>query len=114
MGGALPNLGTDKYSGKALASSVDWTTQGAVTPIKNQGQCGSCWSFSTSGALEGANFSKTGTLTPLSEQQFMDCSKDLGNLSCSGGYINKAYDYAVAHGVMSESDYPYQALDRNV
>jgi len=111
---AISNTKTVKLSTSNLPENVDWEQTGAVTPIKNQGQCGSCWSFSTSGALEGANFSKTGSLTPLSEQQFMDCSKDLGNLSCSGGYINKAYDYAVAHGVMSEQDYPYQALDRNV
>ena len=94
--------------------SVNWVTSGAVTPIQNQGQCGSCWSFSTSGALEGINYQKTGSLVKLSEQQFMDCTKDMGNLSCQGGYINKAYDYAVASGVMSETDYPYYAMDRNV
>lgn len=110
----ISNTKTVKLPTDNLPQNVDWESYGGVTPIKDQGQCGSCWSFSTSGALEGAHFASTGSLTPLSEQQFMDCSKDLGNMSCSGGYINKAYDYAVANGVMSESDYPYYALDRNV
>jgi C1A family cysteine protease len=93
-------------------ASVDWQSAGAVTPIKNQGQCGSCWSFSVSGAMEGLNQIKNGSLKSFSEQQQMDCSKDLGNLSCQGGYMDKAYDYLQSKGIMSEESYPYQAIDR--
>merc|ERR1712118_600201 len=60
--GGLPHLGTDSYSGAPLPSSIDWTAKGAVTPPKNQGQCGSCWSFSSTGALEGAWQVTTGKL----------------------------------------------------
>jgi len=90
-----------------LADSLNWVTKGAVTPVKNQGQCGSCWSFSTTGALEGAHFQATGKLISLSEQQFVDC--DHVDQGCNGGLMDNAFKYAESNKIMLEADYPYLA-----
>jgi len=95
-------------------ASVDWTTKGAVTPIKNQGQCGSCWAFSATGAIEGSWFIAKNQLVSLSEQDLMDCSKSEGNNSCEGGLMDYAFEYVIkAKGICSESEVPYKAVDQS-
>ncbi|XP_038614484.1 digestive cysteine proteinase 2-like isoform X5 [Tachyglossus aculeatus] len=88
----------------ALPESLDWRLYGAVTPVKDQAVCGSCWSFATTGTLEGALFLKTGELVPLSQQMLIDCSWDVGNFGCDGGLEWQAYDWIQGHGGLASAD----------
>jgi cathepsin L len=92
--------------------SINWVTKGAVTPVKDQGQCGSCWAFSATGAIEGAYFVSKGKLNSVAEQQLVDCSGSTGNQGCNGGLMDYAFQWVMNNkGIAAESAYPYTARD---
>lgn len=96
-----------------LPSSVDWRQKGAVTSVKDQGQCGSCWTFSSTGALEGSWAINKGQLLDLAEQQLVDCAQGIkyGSHGCNGGQMEGAFKYVIENGQCVESSYPYMAKD---
>ena len=106
---------TDGSHARTMASKtvgdVDWVAQGKVTPVKNQGQCGSCWAFSAVASLE-STLLLAGQNANLSEQQLVDCSRAYGNMGCNGGWMDSAFSYIKDHGISSSDDYPYVARDQ--
>jgi cathepsin L len=116
MTGHFPDASNEKretVSDEAMVgvpNDVDWRTKGIVNPIKNQGQCGSCWAFSATGAVEGFHAQKTGKLLSLSEQQIVDCCHDQGSSGCNGGQETAAVAWVGKQGGQClGADYPYTA-----
>ena len=89
---------------------VDWRENNAVTDVKDQGQCGSCWAFSTTGSLEGVYAIKNKNIKSFSEQQLVDCSLTYGNMGCNGGIMQNAYTYIHDKGITTEEEYPYTGV----
>ncbi|EER02719.1 cathepsin L, putative [Perkinsus marinus ATCC 50983] len=94
-----------------LPTSVDWRNKSVLSPVKDQGSCGSCWAFSAAGALEAQYAIATGKLRPLSEQQLVDCSHKYGTNGCFGGFMADAYKYIKSAGLDQESTYPYKGVN---
>jgi len=95
-----------------IVGDVDWSANGGVTAVKNQGACGSCWAFSATAAIESAVLIETGKTVNLSEQQLVDCSRPYGNQGCNGGWMDSAFDYILDKGITTTPLYPYVARDQ--
>ncbi|XP_068189106.1 digestive cysteine proteinase 2 isoform X1 [Antennarius striatus] len=110
--GGLP-FPSETYKGVTVPESLDWRLYGAVTPVKDQAICGSCWSFASTGAIEGALFLKTGFLQGLSQQMLVDCSWGFGNDGCDGGEEWRAYEWIMKHGgiATAETYGPYRGMN---
>ncbi|MQM17132.1 hypothetical protein Taro_050100 [Colocasia esculenta] len=104
--------GNHKVTDVVLPDTKDWREAGIVSPVKNQGSCGSCWTFSTTGALEAAYTQLTGKSISLSEQQLVDCATDFNNFGCHGGLPSQAYEYIKYNGGLdTEETYPYLGVN---
>ena len=105
----MPRKAPKQFDESKINGDINWVDAGAVTPVKDQGACGSCWAFGTTGSLEGAHFVATGELLSFSEQQLVDCAGlNYGNYGCYGGLQTYAYAYYEAgHAAMTEDVYPY-------
>ncbi|KAJ8761791.1 hypothetical protein K2173_004603 [Erythroxylum novogranatense] len=111
LGSRGPSMRYLHAVGDELPAEVDWRAKGAVVPVKDQGQCGSCWAFSTVGAVEGINQIVTGDLISLSEQELVDCDKSY-NQGCNGGLMDYGFQFIINNGgIDTEKDYPYKATD---
>ncbi|KAL4560089.1 hypothetical protein LXL04_032237 [Taraxacum kok-saghyz] len=107
-----PSTFAFRYENVTVPTSMDWRKKGAVTPIKDQGQCGSCWAFSAVGAMEGVTQLKTGKLISLSEQELVDCDTSGVDQGCEGGLMDDAFDFILKNkGLTTETNYPYKASD---
>ncbi|KAK9051654.1 hypothetical protein SSX86_028282 [Deinandra increscens subsp. villosa] len=96
----------------AVPSSMDWRQKGAVTPVKDQGQCGCCWAFSAVAATEGINQLSTGKLISLSEQELVDCDINGEDQGCNGGLMDGAFEFMIQNkGLTTETNYPYEGID---
>jgi len=107
--GNLPNLGTVDTPLAWTPTSIDWVSKGAVTSVKDQGSCGSCWTFASTGCLEGHYQIMTGKLAELSQQQLLDC--DTASDRCDGGFEFKAFDFVKNFGICTRQSYPYECIN---
>ncbi|XP_010514873.1 PREDICTED: thiol protease aleurain-like [Camelina sativa] len=104
--------GSHKVTEAAVPDTKDWRDDGIVSPVKNQGHCGSCWTFSTTGALEAAYHQAFGKKISLSEQQLVDCAGTFNNFGCHGGLPSQAFEYIKYNGGLdTEEAYPYVGKD---
>lgn len=100
-------------SNNSYPASVDWREKGVVSEVKDQGDCGSCWTFSTTGCLEAHWSIKTGKPPVLlSEQQLIDCAGAFNNFGCNGGLPSQAFEYIRYQGGIDKEDYyPYESVE---
>jgi len=102
---------TETFYSETFIGDVNWVTKGKTPPVLNQGQCGSCWTFSTMESVDAFAGIKTGTVGSFAEQQLVDCDRADGNNGCSGGWPHAALDYLAQAGICTSASYPYTAQD---
>ncbi|KAG4929550.1 hypothetical protein JHK82_046614 [Glycine max] len=104
--------GNHRLTDAVLPDEKDWRKEGIVSQVKDQGNCGSCWTFSTTGALEAAYAQAFGKNISLSEQQLVDCAGAFNNFGCNGGLPSQAFEYIKYNGGLdTEEAYPYTGKD---